>query len=161
MFYPDESEQGTVADPTVGDDGPMPGEIGVAGELADQPEPGSPVHAIPPLGGQGDVSPPHTPFGGLNGGNVIQWATPPTGGEVDSEGVPPRYRTLPDLLESTEQLQLEYNGVCLVAAEEPSTVDQALTELCWRNAMKAEGRQLRQIKLGRSVIFRGTTKQSG
>lgn len=33
---------------------------------------------------------------------------------------------------------MEYSGMCLVAAEEPSSVEQALTELCWRNAMKAE-----------------------
>jgi len=65
-------------------------------------------------------------------------ATPPTGGSADTKGVPLRYRTLPDLLESTEEVQLEYSGMCLVAVEEPSSVDQALTQLCWRNAMQAE-----------------------
>ena len=33
---------------------------------------------------------------------------------------------------------MEYSGVCLIAAEEPRTVEQALSELCWRNAMLTE-----------------------
>jgi len=139
VFYPDE-EQATVAHPTTGSDGEFSENPEAAVEPAEHSEPGSPVHPIPPHGGHGDAS-PHTPgqsISGSNEENIIQWATPPTGGEVDSEGVPQRYRTIPDLLESTEPYQLEYSGVCLVAAEEPCTVDQALSELCWRNAMKAE-----------------------
>ena len=42
------------------------------------------------------------------------------------------------MLDTTEEVQMEYSGVCLVAAEEPSSVEQALSEICWRNAMKAE-----------------------
>lgn len=69
----------------------------------------------------------------------IQWATPPTGGSVDSEGVPMRYRTVFDLLDSTDEVQnMEYSGVCLIAIEEPSSVEEALTKDCWKQAMKAE-----------------------
>jgi len=129
IFYPDE-QQVTVTNPTTEDDG----------DLADQFEPASPVHSIPSHGGNGDES-PHTPvpsFGGSNGGNLVQWATPPTDRSITSDGAPLRFRTIPNLLDTTEEVQMEYSGVCLVAAEEPSSVEQALSEICWRNAMKAK-----------------------
>jgi len=43
------------------------------------------------------------------------------------------------LLETTEELQdFEYSGIYLVAAEEPRSVEEALAEQCWRQAMQAE-----------------------
>jgi hypothetical protein len=58
---------------------------------------------------------------------------------VDSEGNALRYRTLQDLNDSTEEVHgFEYSGVCFVAAEEPGSVDEALTEECWRKAMTTE-----------------------
>jgi hypothetical protein len=35
-------------------------------------------------------------------------------------------------------LDFEYSGLCLVAADEPRTVDEALSEKCWRQAMQSE-----------------------
>ena len=32
----------------------------------------------------------------------------------------------------------EYSGICLLAADEPASVEQALEETCWKNAMEAE-----------------------
>ena len=70
---------------------------------------------------------------------MTQWAAPPTGQSEDSEGAPLRYRTIPNLLDTTEEVQdFEYSGLCLVAAEEPRSVQEALTEQCWRQAMQAE-----------------------
>jgi hypothetical protein len=64
------------------------------------------------------VTPPH---------HQIHWATPPTGASEDSEGVPLRFRTIPNLLDTTEEVQgFEYSGVCLVEAEEPRTIEEAL-----------------------------------
>jgi hypothetical protein len=81
---------------------------------------------------------PSTPPVTLNAPNV-QFATPPTKGIVDSEGNTLRYRTLQDLNDSTEEVHgFEYSGVRFVAAEEPGSVDEALTEECWRKAMTAE-----------------------
>jgi hypothetical protein len=81
---------------------------------------------------------PSTPPVTLNAPNV-QFATPPTEGAVNSEGDVLRYRTLQDLNDSTEEVHgFEYSGVCFVAAEEPNSVDEALTEECWRKAMTAE-----------------------
>jgi hypothetical protein len=57
---------------------------------------------------------------------------------VDSEGAPLQYRTIPNLLDTTEEVQMEYSGVCLLAAEEPQSIEQALSELCWRQAMQIE-----------------------
>ena len=106
---------------------------------SDQQPPSSPAPSIPSPGG-GSVGSPHTPQASTGSThNQIQWATPPTGESVDSEGVPQRFRTIASLLEDTEEVQgFEYNGVCLVAAEEPRSVDEALKESCWREAMQAE-----------------------
>lgn len=127
VFYPD--EQVSVAGPTIGD---AAEDLDALGDLGEASEPASPVQSIPSPGGAGGESPytPEYSIGGSNGGNQIQWAMPPTDGAVDSEGAPLRYRTIPNLLDTTNEVQLEYSGVCLVAAEEPSSVDQALTELC-------------------------------
>jgi hypothetical protein len=57
----------------------------------------------------------------------------PTGGTVDSEGAAMRYRTVFDLFDSTDEVtNVEYSGLCLVAAEEPGSVEEAMTEHCWR-----------------------------
>ena len=65
----------------------------------------------------------------ISTGNLIQWVTPPTNGSADSEGVPLRYRTVADLLDSIELVpNVEYSGMCLVPAEEPSSVEEAMTE---------------------------------
>jgi hypothetical protein len=88
---------------------------------------------------------PHTPSTSAShvaGQN--QWVTPPAGQSADSEGVPLRYRTLTDLFDSTEELQdFEYSGVCFLAADEPASVEQALEETCWKNAMEAELQSIR------------------
>ena len=98
---------------------------------SDNGEPASPAVSIPSLG---DASPPHTPPH-----HQIQWATPPTSASEDSEGVPLRYRTIPNLLDTTDEVQgFKYSGLCLVAAEEPNTIDEALSEDCWRRAMEVE-----------------------
>ena len=53
--------------------------------------------------------------------------------------MPLRYRTIPNLLDTTDEVQgFEYSGLCLVAAEEPNTIDEALSEDCWRRAMEVE-----------------------
>ena len=106
--------------------------------------PTSVASSIPSHGGLGDVeTPPHTPVSATTGssgtGYPVQWATPPTNGSADSEGVPLWYRTVADLLDSTDEVtNLEYSRLCLVAAEEPSSVEEALAEECWREAMKTE-----------------------
>jgi len=69
----------------------------------------------------------------------VEFATPPTGESIDSEGVPLRYRTLNNLNDTTDEIgDFEYSGVCYLAAEEPRSVEAALSENCWRKAMEAE-----------------------
>ena len=61
----------------------------------------------------------------------VEFATPPTGQSIDSEGVSMRYRTVTNLFDTTEELtNLEYSGVCFIAAEEPRSVEAALSEQC-------------------------------
>lgn len=67
------------------------------------------------------------------------WATPPSQHSEDSNDGPIRFRTMTDLLDSTDELlDYEYSGVCMLAADEPRDVDQALEEKCWKDAMDAE-----------------------
>jgi hypothetical protein len=50
-----------------------------------------------------------------------------------------RYCTIHDLLDTTEEVQnFEYSGFCLVAAEEPRSVKEAMAEQCWHEAMQVE-----------------------
>ena len=57
---------------------------------------------------------------------AVEYATPPTGDEVNSEGVPMKFRTLSNIYDTTDEV---------LAAEEPRSVDEALSEKCWREAM--------------------------
>jgi hypothetical protein len=66
-------------------------------------------------------------------------ATPPSNYSEDTFGGPLRFRTLSDLFDSTEVMQdYEYSGVCMLAADEPIDVNEALEENCWTEAMKSE-----------------------
>jgi hypothetical protein len=54
----------------------------------------------------------------------------------DSDSAPLRFITIPNLLDSSDEvLDFEYSGLCLVAVEEPRTVDAALSAKCWRQVM--------------------------
>jgi hypothetical protein len=87
-----------------------------------------------------DFSSPSTPvnqsIGSAAGSN--QTGSSPVESSSPEEG-PVRYRTLTDLLDTTDEiLDYEYSGLCLLAADEPASVDEALEEDCWKDAMKAE-----------------------
>jgi hypothetical protein len=46
---------------------------------------------------------------------------------------PVHFRTLSDLFDATEEIHdYEYSGLCLVAAEEPKNVDEALEQAYWK-----------------------------
>lgn len=46
-----------------------------------------------------------------------------------SLGVPLRYRTLNDLMDSTQEIHdFEYNGLCMLATDEPVSVEIALVD---------------------------------
>jgi hypothetical protein len=69
----------------------------------------------------------------------VQLAMPPTEGTVDSDGVALRFRTLPNLFDTTEGIHdFEYSGLRLLAAEEPGSVEETLAATHWRRAMEAE-----------------------
>ena len=103
-------------------------------------EPGSPAAASSvhdqPVASPGNSNASATP---VTPPADIQWATPPQGQSADSEGVPLRFRTLNDLYDNTEELEnLQYSGLCLLAADEPASVDEALGEKVWKKAMETE-----------------------
>lgn len=82
-------------------------------------------------------SPSNTPSSS-QASNVV-WATPPSHNSEDTYGGPLRFRTVNDLFDSTDEiLDHEYSGVCMLAADEPIGVDEALEEECWMEAMKSE-----------------------
>jgi hypothetical protein len=76
---------------------------------------------------------------------IHQWATPPQGQSADLEGVPLRYRTLNDLFDHTDEVEnYEYSGTCLLAADEPVSMDEALEQSCWKDAMEAELKAIKE-----------------
>jgi hypothetical protein len=75
----------------------------------------------------------------------IQYATPPThDSNLDTDGDGPhRYRKLEDLQDPVPiQFEEEEAESCLLAAEEPSSVDDALESEHWREAMREELRSI-------------------
>ena len=84
--------------------------------------------------GSNQSTPPGSPSA-----QVVEFATPPTGDTVSSEGVPMRFRTLDNINDTTDEVHdFEYSGLCYLTAKEPRSVDEALNEQCWREAMVAE-----------------------
>jgi hypothetical protein len=99
-----------------------------------------PTSPAAPIQASGGVGSPHMPSQ-----QQIQWATPPTHDNDFSENAPLRYRSIPDLLETTKAMQdFEYSGLFLVAAEEPRSVAEALTEQIWKKAMEEEMRAIHE-----------------
>ncbi|XP_066391662.1 uncharacterized protein [Miscanthus floridulus] len=48
-------------------------------------------------------------------------------------------KSLSNLYDTTDEIQnFEYSGLCLLAADEPPSVEEALEEECWRKATEAE-----------------------
>jgi len=90
--------------------------------------------------GSNQATPPGSPPA-----QAIEFVTPPTGNSVDSEGRPLRFRTLQNIHDTTDEIHdFEYSGVCYIAAEEPRSVDEALSEQCWREAMMAEMKSIQE-----------------
>lgn len=76
---------------------------------------------------------------GPNAAQDINFVTPPVQHSEETFGGPVRFRTLSDLLDSTEEMQdYEYSGVCLLAADEPTGVEDAFKKDCWVKAMNSE-----------------------
>jgi hypothetical protein len=104
--------------------------------LPDQGSPSQVQWSINPSSsaGSNQSTPPGSPPA-----QAIEFATPPTGNTMDSEGVPMRFRTIENINDTTDEVHdFEYSGVCYFVAEEPRSVDEALDEQCWREAMTAE-----------------------
>lgn len=86
---------------------------------------------------------PYTPDATTPVGDGIKFVTPPTGESHDSEGVPLRYRNVEEVTEAAPMCDIEYSGLCLLAAEEPASVEEALSEAPWRQAMEEEMESIR------------------
>lgn len=84
--------------------GPDADSEGSSASKPDDGEPVSPAASIPSVRGASNT-PPHTPSaspGTLD--QLIQWATPTTNAFEDSDGASLRYRTIPNLLETIEEM---------------------------------------------------------
>jgi hypothetical protein len=117
------------------------GQVAENGEIA---EIGTLIQGSPPQGqwGYNEATPPGSPL--VQG---IQFATPPSGQQVDSEGVEQRFRTVQNLNDITKDAQdSEYSGLCYFAAEEPASVDEALKEQSWKDAMIVEMNSIQSNK---------------
>jgi hypothetical protein len=86
---------------------------------------------------------PNTP--GTSAAPNQGWVTPPSQNSANTEDGPQRFRTLTDLFDSTEKVHdFEYSGVCMLAADEPVSVEEALEEECWKKAMQEEMNSIHQ-----------------
>jgi hypothetical protein len=124
----------TVPGPTTDQD------TGLDADFSGAPSPPVSAASIPPEGEMGG-SPPHTPISSTASqpAHQMQWATPPSDASSGSDEAPRRFRTVSDLLDSTDIVEnFEYSALCLTAVGEPSSVEEAMTKECWRQAMKAE-----------------------
>ena len=62
-------------------------------------------------------------------GAGAQWVTPLGEQSSESDELTPRFRSLSNLYDTTEEIQnFEYSGLCLLAADEPPSVEEALEE---------------------------------
>jgi len=121
--------QSTVAEPTIEQTVEIPAVEEEGEDSNDQGGVLGPNEATP--------SPSNSP--GSSQAPTVVWATPPSQHSKNTDGGPLRFRTLNDLLDSTDEvLDYEYSGVCMLAADEPMGVDEALEEECWREAMNSE-----------------------
>jgi hypothetical protein len=104
--------QSTVAQPTTG---PVQNNV-----HPDELEPASPPSAqVFPVFGSPQGSDTHTASSSNAAGTGgVQWATPPSEQDSDADELPPRFRTLSNLYDTTEEIQnYEYSGVCLLTAD--------------------------------------------
>jgi hypothetical protein len=96
-----------------------------------------------PTDQEGDVPSPHSPHTPERNPTQNQgWEIPSVQNFANSKSSDDglvRFRTLTDLFEHTNVFtDFEYSGVCMLAADEPTNIEQALEEKCWRQAMDAE-----------------------
>jgi hypothetical protein len=80
---------------------------------------------------------PQTPSPASTEGGL---ATPPSDDHErhDLDDTPPHYRKIRHVLEELDEERSQHVGLSLMAAEEPASVIEALTEACWKEAMDAE-----------------------
>ncbi|CAD6220964.1 unnamed protein product [Miscanthus lutarioriparius] len=129
----DHVEQSTVDQPTTDAEQGSPQSRG--------PEPASPSSTpmFPVFGSPQESATQTASSSHSRGGAGAQWVTPPGEQCSKSDELTPRFRSLSNLYDTTEEIQnLEYSGLCLLAADEPPSVEEALEEECWRKAMEAE-----------------------
>jgi hypothetical protein len=133
----------TEQNPTIGQQQAVSGNGGASGDQGSMAQGGgdhqvSPQpHNTPGTGsaGQGSTgTPANSPLAAPAAGNET-----PSTENSETWGGPLRYRNLTDLLDSTDPiLDFEYSGMCMLAADEPVSVEEALEHDCWKKAMQEE-----------------------
>ncbi|XP_008661647.1 uncharacterized protein [Zea mays] len=90
--------------------------------------------------GTGQANEPASPYTPISSMMQNEGMGTPSVQQSESSGSGPyRFRTLTDLFDATEQVHdFEYSGVCMLAADEPACVEQALSQDCWKRAMEVE-----------------------
>jgi hypothetical protein len=127
-------------------------EFGNAEEMAEGEDPFGAASAGPHSPGQWSAahsnnSPNQPTPQGSPATPATEFASPPAGETVDLEGVPLRFWSLQNIFDTTDEIHgFEYSGLCYLATEEPGSVDEALGEQCWREAMKAKMESIQSNK---------------
>nr|AAU90089.1 putative polyprotein [Oryza sativa Japonica Group] len=69
----------------------------------------------------------------------VEFCTPPSDASIESDGAPPRFRTVNNVLATTTPvLDFDYDDECLIAEQEPFSFKEAEKEQCWMKAMEEE-----------------------
>ncbi|CAH9146107.1 unnamed protein product [Cuscuta epithymum] len=92
-----------------------------------------------------------------------QSATPTTQrDDVDTDSAPRRYRLISDIYNASEEVIAAEDGeLCLVTVEEPTNVEQAMSNTSWRNAMEEEMRSIIENKTWEPVSLPANQKAIG
>uniref|UniRef100_A0ACD5YFN0 Uncharacterized protein n=1 Tax=Avena sativa TaxID=4498 RepID=A0ACD5YFN0_AVESA len=114
------------------EDGSEELDTGGAAALTPTPSPVTPTQTPPPT----PLAEPHTP----DAARPVRWATPPTHDDAcDADSSPIRYRRLSCILDETEgEAERDPFERCLLSAEEPRDVVEALGDAAWKKAMDEE-----------------------
>jgi hypothetical protein len=71
---------------------------------------------------------------------LVEFTTPPSNTTVPSPGeeAPHCYRTLENLFDTTEEVDLAYSDVCLLTAEKPANFAEVEKDKLWQAVMMEE-----------------------
>lgn len=76
--------------------------------------------------------------------HLLEWRSCHLPLTQQSDEAPRRHCTIANLYDTTDEVAVKYNGLCLLATEEPTTFAEAEQHKCWRQVMLEEIRPIEE-----------------